>query len=359
MEEFKLKYYSIYFVVALIALIVATQSDIKNNIISNKIYNKLLIIVSILFILFYGFRAINIGTDTGNYFYQFINYDSLDYGNGIIMYYIYKTLHLLHLPYQSFLLLMSCLFVGVLALSIYKNGKIFGSNTLLIFFGLISLFYFQSLGINVMRQGVSLSFLLLAITNYQLFKDKKWRWVLPIMLSVLFHFTSIIPIFIYVLIQHFKKVKLKIFYLIYIAALFLSAINISILNFKEYLGFLMVDERRVTSYLTDVDIYEEYTIGFKPQFVAFNTIFLLFFIYIKSNIKQSVYFDGLLKYYVLLSAIFFMTFQMPYSDRWGLMSWVVIPILSAPVFSKTFPRKIYTITCLAFILIFIFFENYS
>jgi hypothetical protein len=253
--------------------------------------------------------------------------------------------------------MMSVLFIGILSVSIIRNGKIFKSNPLLIFFSFISMFYFQSLGINIIKQGVSISFLLLAIVNYQLFRNKKLLWIIPFILSILFHFTSAIAVFSYICILYFKNVKTKSYYLFYLGCLVLSLLSISFLNVKDYLSFLIIDTNKAEGYLSGVD--EVYTIGFKTQFVAFNTVFLLLFIYIKSYVVQNSYYDNVLKYYLVLSGVFFLTFQIAYSDRWGLFSWIVIPVLVAPIFSSNFPKKIQTITCLGFILIFVFFENLS
>jgi hypothetical protein len=357
MEEYRFKYYLIYTIASLICLVVATQIDYKKNKMLSKVSTSLAIAFCLIFIFLFGLRKDTIGTDTPNYLFQFDRFETIDFGNDVVMYYIYLLWNLLNLPFQTFLMAMSILFVGIISLSIHKNSIKFDSNSFLILFSFLSLFFFQSLGINVIRQGVSLSFLLLAIINYQNDNSVKKAWLLPMFISVIFHFTSIIPIVIYFLIIFFKKIKLKFFYFFYLVCFGLSIVSVSILSFKDYIGFLMVDERRMSSYLSGTD--EIYTIGFKPQFVAFNTFFLFYFIYIKDNFLKDEYYDNILKYYITMSGIFFLTFQISYSDRWGLMSWIVIPILLAPVFSLQFHKKRAVITCAILISIFIFFENYT
>ncbi|KQR91846.1 hypothetical protein ASG01_12635 [Chryseobacterium sp. Leaf180] len=353
MVDFKFKYYLIYLAATLISIVVSTQMDVKKNNLLVKITNKIIYLISLLFVLLFGLRGM-LGTDTPNYLLQFNFYEDNSYGTDVVMYYIFNLFHILKLPFESFIFFMSVLFIGVLTIAIKRNANFFRSSAFLIFFSFISFFYFQTLGINIIRQGVSLSFLLLAMINYQHNKEKKINWLLPLILCILFHFTSIIPIIFYIFILYFKKLKVKVFYIIYVFFLALSMVNVSLLSFKDYIGFLMVDERR-SGYLTSTD--EIYTIGFKPQFVAFNTFFLLFFIYIKNNGLHNQYYDSVLKYYLIMSAVFFITFQIPYSDRWGLMSWVVIPILLAPVFSTGFPKKVATITTIILVSIFIFFEK--
>lgn len=355
MEEFKLKYYLIYFFAALVSLIVATQVDIKNNIASYKITNRLLLFLALVFIILFGLRAATIGDDTNTYLYMFNNYEDFSFNSSIFLYYIYKILHQFDFQFQFFLLLISTLFIGILSFSIIRNAKVLNSNSYLVFFSFISLFYFQSLGINIIKQGVSISFLLLALVNYELFSNKKMAWIIPCILSILFHFTSAIAVFVYLCVIYLKNVKIKSYYLFYLICVVLSLLSVSVLSIKDYLTFLIIDTNKAEGYLLGVD--ENYVIGFKTQFVIFNTVFLFFFIFIKSYLVENFYYDNLLKYYLVVSGLFFLTFQIAYSDRWGLLSWTVIPFLIAPIFGPTFPKKIQTITCLGFIMIFMFFEN--
>lgn len=355
MEEFKLKYYLFYFIVSLVALIIATQSEIKKNEVSSKISNKLLFITSIAFIVLFGFRDTDIGTDTNAYLFMFNEYVSFSFETSILLYYIFDIFHVFDFQFQFFLIIMSALFIGILAVSINRNSRIIESNPFMIFFIFISLFYFQSLGINVIKQGVSISFLLLAMVNYQLLKNKRFLWIFPCILSILFHFTSVFAILIYFLILFFNNTKLKIYYLIYLVCILLSFLSISLLNFKEYLSFLVIDNNKAERYFSGDN--EIYITGFKTQFVAFNSVFLIFFIFIRHNIIQNTYYDNLLKYYLLISGVFFLTFQIAYSDRWGLLSWVVIPFLLAPIFNSNFPKKLQIISSISLIVLFIFFEN--
>jgi hypothetical protein len=332
-----------------------TQSEIKKNEVTTKIANRFLFIASIAFILLFGFRDTDTGSDTNAYLFMFNDYTSFSFDSSILIYYIFELFHVFDFPFQLFLIIMSVLFVGILTVSIIKYSQIIQINPFLIFFSFISLFYFQSLGINVIKQGVSISFLLLAMVNYQQFKNKRIVWILPCLLSILFHFTSAIAILAYLFIHFFKNIKFKWYLLIYLGCILLSFLSLSVLNFKDFFSFLVIDNTKAQEYFSGDN--EDYIIGFKTQFVVFNTVFLILFMYIRRNLLQNTYYDNLLKYYLLISSVFFLTFQIAYSDRWGLLSWVAIPFLLAPIFNLNFPKKLQIISSIGLILIFIFFEN--
>ncbi len=103
----------------------------------------------------------------------------------------------------------------------------------------------------------------------------------------------------------------------------------------------------------------------EDQFVVFNTVFLVILSYIsrvvlKYHILLKEEYDILFRYFLVASFVFFMAFQIPYSDRWGLFSWITIPILMAPVFtfSKT-NMKFKTPIVLFFMFIYVFFQVYG
>ena len=71
-----------------------------------------------------------------------------------------------------------------------------------------------------------------------------------------------------------------------------------------------------------------YRIGFRPDFVLFNTLFFLLGIYIyKNKLEKKERLFVVLKFYVLTSVVFFLSFYFPYSDRMGIISWIFIPLI--------------------------------
>lgn len=163
------------------------------------------------------------------------------------------------------------------------------------------------------------------------------------------------PVLFFLFIVYFNRIKLSVFLYLYVITLVLSAFNVSVLIFKDYLNVSFFDERR-SSYLDVSNFDGFYNIGFKPQFVVFNTVFLIVFLLIKKHVYSSKEYIYMLKYYLLSSSLFFMVFQLPYSDRWGIMSWVIIPFLLLPLFKNNNQYKLATFTLLFLTSIFIFFQ---
>jgi len=223
------------------------------------------------------------------------------------------------------------------------------------------LFFTKSLSINIIRQGLALAILTYAYSKWFNQNEITIELILLLLVSMISHTTSIVPIFIFTFLQwKTKKISINFFLFIYITGIVLSVINIGLLNIAPFLNNIITDRRSI--YIAkDSDL--EYSVGFKPNFILFNTIFLLIFYYRLKKIREvSQYekYENLLKYFIVTSFLFFMTFQIPYSDRWGLFSWIAIPILATPIFSYRNYKKFYIFPwVIFFILIFSFFIFYG
>lgn len=359
-ESFYIYYHLIYVFAALIALIIATQLDFsKVRLI--KVSKQLSIVLIILLVGIIGLRAYDVGIDTMNYMYTWIMDIESDTSE-MVFSLILNFLKSFNDSFSSFLIVIAILFYLLFYKAFYNVSIAFNSNIYLILFSFISFFFATSLAINVIRQGIALALLILGYTiwlKYN-FKSKKLQISLLFILSILTHTTSIIPILTMVLLISFgKKINIKWFYALFGLGILLSAVNFGLVNMAPFLKDILGDQRR-TSYLGGTS--ESYTIGFKPQFVIFNTGFLIIFIFLnsfKNNFFNFYKYDLTLKYYILMSFLFFMAFQVPYSDRWGLFSWVFIPVLLAPIFSKNIGYKLKTLTVFFLIFIYTFFTIYA
>lgn len=354
LEQFNNYFYIFYSFLALISILTATEIDFKKNRCSKISYLSIICFI-ILFCVFFGTRDSSVGPDTEIYKWQFQHINDLRLEWDILYYYFTKLLFVITQNSKIFFTLISCFYLITLFIAIRIYAKSIQANILLIFFSFVSLFFFKSLGINIIRQGVSLSFFLLGTAYFVKNKNLNKYVFIAFLLAVGFHLTSIIPVVLFLLITFFKNIKIKFYYLLYFLCLGLAAINIGILNFKGYLGFLMVDERR-NSYLSNKPD-DLFVVGFKPQFVVFNTFFLILYIFFMKKYKLDSNYEILLKYYILMSSVFFMMFQIPYSDRWGVMSWVMIPFLLAPAYKMSNRPRMALGICFILITIFIFFNN--
>jgi len=359
LEQYNLNYTLFYITISSIVLFLCLALDFRTIKLNKRIINYLTNTILFLLILIVGLRDYDVGTDTIEYYPYKWQMNLASNSSELLMDIILKLVKYFNGSFTIFLLVYSTIYFVFFYKSFVNYSKVYKVYPIILFFIFISLFFSESMGINVIRQGVSLAFLAYAyslwITKFKIIK------IIPfIILSFLSHTTSVIPILTFIIINYvFKKQELKYFYVLYVLGIILSVLNIGILNIVPFLQDFLQDSRR-SIYLTSES--EKYIVGFKPQFVAFNTIFLLIFIYVNKLLKNknlNFNYEILLKYYISISFIFFMAFQIPYSDRWGLFSWVSIPFLVAPAFSEYIKPHFKTSIVLFFVLIFTFFKFYD
>ncbi|RCE12933.1 EpsG family protein [Aeromonas caviae] len=162
-----------------------------------KVSSKVFILLSLLLFIFYtiviGLRDFDMQGDTRNYLAMFHQAENdfsglissrIEYGFVLLL----KGLSLIDLSERQFIfsvaVLQSCLWF--VALKKYFTKPVFLLLSTLIF---ISMFFFYNLGSNVLRQGLAMPFLILAM--HYLFKGHKFRFVAMSVLSFLFHKTTL------------------------------------------------------------------------------------------------------------------------------------------------------------------------
>ncbi|SDH02892.1 EpsG family protein [Psychroflexus sediminis] len=356
--SFFLLFQSIYALIAFGALLVSSKVLVSNQhrkdfFSSDVLPNFFILLITIIV----GLRAYNVGTDTGNYFKAWNDISSISFSADFLYYLVMLLVKYLGYSYQAFLVVDAAIFFITLYVALKKICNYYKINLYLVLFAFLSFFFSLSLSINVVRQGNSLMFLLLAYA-FILNKGSTKKIFLACLIAIFLHLTALIPIILYFFVARFKFLKSWHLLLIYIAALVLSFLNYGVLNlFPEFITELMEGDKRL-SYLEEKET--KYITGFKPQFAVFNTVFLLIGLYLKKYRLNSLDFEKLLNYYILASALFFMAFQIPFSDRWGLFSWVVIPLIIGQLFTIVQPKRFdYILPTFFLISIFIFFINYE
>ena len=360
MEEFKLKFYAVYVIFAVMAIIFSMYVDIKKkhyNAISTALSVVLFIAISLLF----GLRNEEVGTDTTMVKYQFEYYNKVDFGFQFFYDFLLVLVGRVTDNYHIFLLVLSFLFNGLIFSSVLILSKKIKFNVFLISFSFISFYFFENLGINIVRQGVSLAFFLLAISLYFKNPSKYKSWIIPLVLGIGFPITTAVILLLFGLIVFLKKIKITYYYILYFLVLMISALGGSILSLGSFLNFFFLIDSQKAEYYINNSNNEDYAVGFKTQFAIFNTVFLGIFSFINAKILKygNESYQILLKYYMAMSVVFFLMFQIPFSDRWGMMSWIVIPFLLAPLFSINKTAK-YSMGTLAFLIfIFVFFSIYN
>lgn len=330
-------YTSVYFLLAcFVFFILIYQSRYGGNVVLGyKKDLKLTFFFLISVTLLIGLRSSSVGTDTINYFYVWQGFWETS-GSDFLLYSIMSILKYITNSFQFYLFFVAAIFYSVNYFSLRKISSYFYTNTLFLLFIFLSLFVSLSTSINVVRQGLSLSFFILALTYLHPFKRTFFLTFLLVAIS--FHYTTIIPVALLGVVLYFKNIPLRAYLFAYFSIVLLSAFGFSLLDFSGPIKELLASTQdKRLSYLEGKD--RGYQTGFRLDFVIYNTFFLGLAILINKKLKD-IFHNELLKLYCLCSIVFFMAFAINYSDRIGLFSWFLITPLLAPAMAKRFDEKL-------------------
>lgn len=332
LEDFKTAIYLIYSVAFFFAVLVALKTDIKNVNTPNYLNYFLVCIVSLVLFLLFANRSILVGTDTGLMMLIYNNYDRILDNREPLYRYLFILLHYFT-DAQGYLAFIAILYFGNILLFIRNRENTV--NQYLFFFFFICMSFFLPLGINIARQGVSLMFFLNAV-DY--FWRKRWKTMTALLLgSLFFHTTAAIAIAVFILALFSSKRKRLILPVsFFVICTILSVLNINV--FQALAGGVGIDalDVRATGYLQK-ETYG-YEVGFRPTFFLYNLVFGLigfFSVRYAQRYGMAEMAERLrlyLCYFLYASGLFFLAFAIPFSDRWGLFSWIFIPFFFEPFF---------------------------
>lgn len=235
-----------------------------------------------------------------------------------------------------------------------KNFVPSTTNKYFLFVTILSLFFFKTMGINIIRQGIAVVLILNAYNYY--FRKKYLLTGILCVLALNFHLTVIIPIGLFIIAKFVKNIWGGI--ILYTFGIIISYFGIGLTALINYVPALSGLDPRFQSYINK-DRNWLYDVGFKPQFVVFNTFFLIIALLIRKSItetKEKENYNSLINYYTFGSFLFFMAFQIAYSDRWGIFPWISIPILLYPLMKPDVPNGRATVLFIGSVLVFIFFN---
>ena len=292
-----------------------------------------------LLAIFVGARPLLPRTDTAMYHYIFsgaceggvswlgvrfarIGYDPLF---GVLLYLcsLTRSFHFA-ITLVSFLTLAATWFGARL----YTSGERVGSALMLFLLTIVN-FTFLNQQDNVIRCG--LAFPLLLIYYYSLFRDDRRRAILFGVLAVGVHFSMVAGV-LAALVARFVRCRLRWYYLFFAAVLVASAAGIGIQWIVGHLDFWKAE------YYSSLMATATYRTGFRPDFAAFNTAFLIFFAWLCHK-APSAFMAFCIRLFVLLSCWFFMWFAIPYSDRVGAFSWNILPAMAYIGSIRAFPGR--------------------
>ncbi|MDM1398177.1 EpsG family protein [Myroides odoratimimus] len=205
--------------------------------------NKVLFLVSTFFLIFLaGYREVNVGSDTINYFYIFkgrIEGSDLEF----LFVWLLTFVEQVGGDFNFLLLILAILCVLPVSYVVYKTSN----NVFYSLFVYTSLFfYFNSF--NITRQSIAVSFCFLGY--YFLDKKKLKSFIIAIIIGFLFHRSAIIAFILYPLLL--VNVSKKLMYLITVLSLILSTTGV----FTSLLTILGFFGEKYLAYSSLLDIKE-------------------------------------------------------------------------------------------------------
>jgi hypothetical protein len=319
---FNNQYLALYLIATSFVIFCLIEDNFK-NIKHYRIKSFFVLGFGFLFLILFGFRDLNVGVDTQIYTLGFESRKAVfkDFG------FKYFTLFFKEITdTRGFLLIIAITYIAVfLAFMRNWNKEILAY----IFFMYISLFFFKNMGMNVVRQGISCVVFLLAISVHK--NSKSLLSLVLFIISFSFQASIIIPIAVWFG-SKFISLKAAITFLIICSGL--SIIGFGLNKLTGLLPLLSnIFDDRFNSYL-DGTGGKDYIIGFRANFFAFNWFFVIIGLWINKKIYTDELQDKILRVFIILSGIFFLYFTIPFSDRIGLLSWIFIPLIFAPLFSN-------------------------
>lgn len=341
--------YDLIYLSMLFFIVPIVVRDYKGLSPSLKYNNILLGIYTIIFIVFFGQRDLSVGTDTTNYMLAFdlVDKDFIsESGKDKGFYFLILLLKYFRYNIQLFFTIMAALYLVPFYFAIKKtvSGKSF-----VFLFVSVSFFFFLSMGINVLKQGIALSFFLLGMTLWT--NANKLKSSICFFIACTFHIATIIIILSYFISIKFPKLILPT--ICFFLSIVISFIGIDISGLIRQIPLIGdIFESRALGYITTETTYK---VGFRYNFVIFNFFFALigYYFLIKRRISSIIsYYPTVFSTYLYCSSIFFLMFNSAYSDRYGLMSWILIPFLIEPfLISEKESGKSYLIPLLFFCLL--------
>lgn len=326
-----------YLITIFFALIIALTYDFRKTKIK---VDEILLLFNIPLIIFNTItREIIPYSDTDVYFYNFVNISSIFETSEFIFNSTMLLTKIVNDNFRIFLLVLALIYYLCVCYSIKKYTKYYNTSYFLGVFLFLSMFFNYSLSMNILRQGLAVGFLLVIIgllhnLSNNITLKVKFLILILIFLAFFSHHSSLVFIIVIVLVALFKKLKLKYYY-----GLLMSSILISYINRNDSFGLssfvsVLGDSSNYGKY---GEMQLDYQVGFKIKFILFNlsVLFLAIKMY-KSKLENNTKYLLLLKSFIVLSSIFFVLSSIPFSDRIGLYSWILIPYLMMPYLSYNY-----------------------
>ena len=287
------------------------------------------VMIALSFAVLLGYRPGS--TDFGDtLLYQgaYINQD-LRFNGEPVLDIISDLCHYAHLSVEAYLSIVAVLYIGLPLLWIYTETNKYWYCLLFI----VGSFSFMGYGINGIRNGLALSFILL---SFKYVKDKailKIPFALCLILGVLTHKSAILPVFCLLCsIYCVKNIRTSIIiWLLAIPTSFIMGVEISsVFSLFDY-------DERFNSYL-----YGSLSHKFRWDFIAYSIVPILLALYVKHRrISVDRRYQIIANTYILCNALWIIIIKANFSNRFAYLSWflypyvIMYPILKFRIFKNT------------------------
>lgn len=278
-------------------------------------------------IYFIGMRGVDVGSDTAVYFqyFDFVKYgDSFEGLERIEIGFFWLTKIISYFTdseniYLSIIFLIQ--FIGITS-ALYKKSEVF-KPYLIIALVWLSYPFFYSITLNVIRQGLAFVFVIYAIDAK--LQNRKYSPYALLLLGTLFHYATLLYMICFIVLELKPKfITLLWFWFLAVIFAFFGWIDQTI---QSLLRIIIGDNLYYSSYL-DSSINIDYAVGFRIDFVIFSALPIAYYFLLKKYKSKSV--EGFPFVFTLYLAmnIFYLSFSsFPYSDRFALASWLLIPLM--------------------------------
>jgi hypothetical protein len=228
-----------------------------------------------------------------------------------------------------------CTFIYTLPLYL-ASKKLFGNLWFYSFLALVASFSFWAYGVNGIRNGISTSLFIYALS----LKKEYWK-IIFFLLAYSMHSSILLVIAAYYLVKFIKNTRYFFFF-------WLISIPVSFVSgdfFKNlFLGFNLFEDNRVEIYFDDFEKLNELTkldTSFRLDFIIYSAIPILvayYFIYIKK--LNDTYYSSIVRMYLMLNAFWILIIKVNFSNRFAYLSWFMMglvifyPFLKYSVFKR-------------------------
>lgn len=337
----------IFLYLAVFTFAVFSASAKKDSIVNNKYNNNVLLFLMFVLISISIYNIeINSVVDMKRYYFHFESYRGvpfqyIEYRHELLFSLLQWIIVNTFGSFKLFLLIVWTIIFFNLTKAI---RKMFGKTDVLFVFVLYSTFFiFFDYVLNAMRQGIAMSFLVLALSALIAGK-KKHSFYIPIILAPLFHITSL-PFSILLLLVRWFNPSLKAILIVWGAStpLFVMGLN------SRIFSLLPID--KLNRYSSD-QLMEQYGSVNRFDFLVFGVFFVFLGLFVLKYVfhRNNKNLETVLKVYILFNTVFICLGFIAYSDRIASYSWIIIPILLWYCVSNSVNHRIKSLVLIGFFL---------